>query len=1031
MRILKLVFENINSLKGRHEIDFEHHEAFRRSNLFAITGPTGAGKTTLLDVITLALYNRTPRLAVLSPEAIVRSGALLNRHAASATAEVSFRCPAGAFRASWQITKETVRRGDRKGELKLTEHLELSQTDGTILSTQKKEVLRLIQEKIGLDYEQFVKAMLLSQGDFAAFLRASAKERSALLEKLTGTEMYRHIGKAAFSRWHDEYKRDIDARKASLQGHVLLTEEEQAARSADLEHLQRQLADRAEKLQLARNSLDLRQRRKMMEGQLEQHQRQAESYAARHQAFQQQYEPALRLQEALLQLSTPLTRLEGLLVQQKTATERLEALSAQQQAARQRLEKLVQSVSAALSRPLTAADLGEALKTALTQLRERMQVAGEKNTAWQTAQQPLEQPLAGFRLTELQQLWQQQRWTELLPASREALRKHTELVRQQALPLGWDDATDTDHWQQAQHARVEALQRLGQLVQQFEFWQKEKKRRQEAADRLRAEAEPLAAAVANARQGVETARLALENTQKRQLVFFEKTAVPQLQQTLQPGSPCPVCGATEHPLGAHPNARADVQAFLTQLDGLKSEVQQQQQALQRAQQQLQHHESTLAAQQAALRNEEKELTEIITQVAGVMAAIEPLKAEAGLDQVGKSEALRQLLEAEKTKLTRAAAVLDSRRQTEALIAWGKNLKMALTLREEAETARQAAAALTSLPLATALQQLEGWQQELLSKSHQPQEYEADLKAVQEQKEALAEQIQALHRQLQPGMAALGFETPQQALAARRPESQWKNLVQQQEALLQEKNRLSGAEEKIRQDLAAATAADTDEPTIALEQAAHNLQLLQNEDLQRQGSLKQRLADDTAARQRFATLTAEVEQLEHRYRYWRLLAEQLGDREGDRFSKFAQHLTLRNLLAAANQRLASLTDRYLLMPPTDENGDLWILDRYFEEKRAVTTLSGGETFLISLALALGLSDMVSRNVQIESLFIDEGFGTLDPETLDVALDTLEKLQSDANKLIGVISHVEALKERITTQVRLTKKANGFSTLEVVG
>jgi exonuclease SbcC len=100
------------------------------------------------------------------------------------------------------------------------------------------------------------------------------------------------------------------------------------------------------------------------------------------------------------------------------------------------------------------------------------------------------------------------------------------------------------------------------------------------------------------------------------------------------------------------------------------------------------------------------------------------------------------------------------------------------------------------------------------------------------------------------------------------------------------------------------------------------------------------------------------------------------------------------------------------------------------RRSVRTLSGGETFLVSLAMAFALSDIASRNVKIESLFIDEGFGTLDPETLDQAISILEKMQNEGDRSVGVISHVGALKERITTQVQLEKSSLGYSQIRVV-
>ena len=120
-----------------------------------------------------------------------------------------------------------------------------------------------------------------------------------------------------------------------------------------------------------------------------------------------------------------------------------------------------------------------------------------------------------------------------------------------------------------------------------------------------------------------------------------------------------------------------------------------------------------------------------------------------------------------------------------------------------------------------------------------------------------------------------------------------------------------------------------------------------------------------------------------------------------------------------------------MPIRQELLDLLIVDEYQGgSTRTINSLSGGESFLVSLALALGLSELASRRTQIDTLFIDEGFGTLDPDTLDVALSALEMLQG-TGKTIGIISHVEALKERVTTQINVRKGAGGVSSLQIVG
>lgn len=131
------------------------------------------------------------------------------------------------------------------------------------------------------------------------------------------------------------------------------------------------------------------------------------------------------------------------------------------------------------------------------------------------------------------------------------------------------------------------------------------------------------------------------------------------------------------------------------------------------------------------------------------------------------------------------------------------------------------------------------------------------------------------------------------------------------------------------------------------------------------------------------------------------------------------------------RLKDLSDRYRLdTPQENEDDSLVAIDEHMGgQRRSVKTLSGGETFILSLSMALALSDLASRNVEINSLFIDEGFGTLDPETLDQTLDTLERLQASSSKTIGIISHVDSLKERIATQIQLKRNGQGYSSLSI--
>ncbi|WP_430811702.1 MULTISPECIES: AAA family ATPase [unclassified Carboxylicivirga] len=202
-------------------------------------------------------------------------------------------------------------------------------------------------------------------------------------------------------------------------------------------------------------------------------------------------------------------------------------------------------------------------------------------------------------------------------------------------------------------------------------------------------------------------------------------------------------------------------------------------------------------------------------------------------------------------------------------------------------------------------------------------------------------------------------------------------------------------------------------------------------LGKKGSLEERLKADALNKAKQAEKVRCIAEQEKELGRWDALSQLIGDATGNKFSRFAQELTLQQVLHLANGHLKRLSDRYRVKHVrADRLDELFVIDRYHgDAQRSVKTLSGGESFLVSLSLALGLSDLAGQNTVIGSLFIDEGFGTLDQNTLDVALSALERLQSESNRTIGIISHVPALKERVTTQIELSKDASGYSTLTI--
>lgn len=192
MKLLKLRFSNLNSLYGEWTIDFEH-QAYISNGLFAITGPTGAGKSTLLDAIALALYGRTPRLGTISASI----NEIMSRDRGNCFAEATFQSSKGTFRAFWSQHRARSK-GD--GSLQQPKHELTDVLTGRVLTTKKSELQAVIQDCVGLDYEQFTRSIMLAQGDFALFLKSEDNKRAAILAKITGTDIYARIGMAVYQR---------------------------------------------------------------------------------------------------------------------------------------------------------------------------------------------------------------------------------------------------------------------------------------------------------------------------------------------------------------------------------------------------------------------------------------------------------------------------------------------------------------------------------------------------------------------------------------------------------------------------------------------------------------------------------------------------------------------------------------------------------------------------------------------------------------------------------------------------------------
>ncbi|MNZ40669.1 Nuclease SbcCD subunit C [compost metagenome] len=375
------------------------------------------------------------------------------------------------------------------------------------------------------------------------------------------------------------------------------------------------------------------------------------------------------------------------------------------------------------------------------------------------------------------------------------------------------------------------------------------------------------------------------------------------------------------------------------------------------------------------------------------------------------------------------------------------LQQLMESEREAEAALQAARSL-------AAEWLERWQalgQEALAAEPghaQPQqalaESQAQLSVAQRQADALAGGERALVERLEQGHLRLadleaGWERALQ-------QSPFADLAAFRAALLEEpeRQRLAELDKRLHTALteAATLRSSASQAVQCLQAEPHGTLTLDELDAQlmalgtelrelgqRQGEIRAQLQGDDTRRASQQSLFTQIQAQEQEHDLWQRLNSLIGSADGARYRRFAQGLTLDHLVHLANRQLQRLHGRYQLARRSEGELELEVIDTWQgDSARDCKTLSGGESFLVSLALALALSDLVSHKTSIDSLFLDEGFGTLDGETLEVALDALDSLNA-SGKTIGVISHVEAMKERIPVQLKVHKGVGmGYSRLD---
>ncbi|MBY6093764.1 AAA family ATPase [Ferrimonas balearica] len=533
--------------------------------------------------------------------------------------------------------------------------------------------------------------------------------------------------------------------------------------------------------------------------------------------------------------------------------------------------------------------------------------------------------------------------------------------------------------QQGQHLD-QALQQGHQQQQQWRHWQQQHQR-------LQADAEALHQALAEARQQHHQAELALQAGQERQGQL--ETELTRLQNALKTEQAELAAVLPQLPWAELAQQPAQLPALvealdheLTQLNQAMSQLDEVAQALQTGQQARQQRELEVREQRAnlaLLEPKQAELTQLAERLDQALQRI--LQGEA---LEARHQRLQLQWQQAQEALQQAQSALHNARTEQA------GLRSALTQLEQTQTAQQAQRRECLTRWSALLQTLGLAEQQVLSLMGRDHLWR------QQQQQRLSE------FQLACESARRDHQRAVDELAQRQ--------AQHQQAQQDWQQRLLDSEFE---------ATDLGGLNTALEA------------LERQHfECRHQQAQQAALRDKAEQLQSQALQAEQDCRVWLQLKEVIGSADGSRFRAMAQALTLGQLLQLANAQLAELAPRYRLQPTPGNGLDLQVVDGDMgEEIRAIESLSGGETFLVSLALALALSALTTGGGRIGSLFIDEGFGTLDPDSLEMALSCLDALQA-AGRQVGVISHVQTLVERIGTRVQLSAAGGGTSQLRII-
>jgi len=1073
MKILELRFRNLNSLYGEWVIDFTNSE-YASNGIFALMGPTGAGKSTILDAICLALYGATPRLGK-----ITKSGnEIMSRQTGECYAEVLFESRTGRFRCHWEQRRARKRPG---GSLQDQEHQIADADTGKTIETKKSLVGEVIENKTGMDFDRFTRSILLAQGGFDTFLKANIEQKSKILEQITGTEIYSEISRRVHERQREEREK-LNILTAESSAIVTLNQEQEEEIQGELGFKQKQETELAGKAIEAGRNITWLTAIEGLKKEILSHRDEAAKLRSNAEAFKPKrvkLEQAVKaasldgLYATLTVLRKQQTDDQALLKAEKTVLPELEESAGTQAKALKAAEQLTLGAKKNMKAEFP---LIQKIRSLDQKIEEQTDAALEDAETYAKEVEKLE----ASKQTREKEQKRRIAAEKMLETAEQYLKEHAEdewlisglagieeqfgnlLARQQEIVQKEINLKNADA------AAAEISKKLESARRQFSLKEKEL---EEAAKNLQQGKNDLSELLGD--------RLLREHRAEKEALLSERAYIKRIEvledhrAKLEDGKPCPLCGSTEHPFAEGNIPMPDeIEQKIASLAKLIANAENQGAAVKELEwaESTAHknlHESekleTIAVnEKKAAEKTHSELKNTLTKLRASFGALK-LAVSGKLQPLGITE----IPESE------VSALLESLKAR--LWAWQKQAKQRAEIEKQIiaiDSGVKGLNVVIDTQIKTLIEKkknLEQLNRELTDRIKKRNDSYGDKKPSEEERrldKAITDAEQAekkaenLNSRLQKKFAAskihvdsLNKRIEQRAPGLKKTEADF-SAAMLPAGFLDEKMFLEARLTNEERETLSSRANKLDKAEIAIKAklkdrerrlAAENAKKLTEKNLEELGpqfkryeeslkelrntiaGLQHKLSENRASKDRIKEKQYAIESQKKECHRWEKLHGLIGSADGKKYRNFAQGLTFGLMVSHANQQLGKMTDRYLLIRDEQQPLELNVIDNYQAgEIRSTKNLSGGESFIVSLTLALGLSKMTSRKVRVDSLFLDEGFGTLDEEALETALKTLSELQQ-GGKLIGIISHVSALQGRISTQINVTPLFGGRSSL----